>query len=109
MTFFLQPDESFTGYTPNPDPQPVPPFGEGPVTIVNATGNVDVDSLLALPKWGGVAGAGVSLEYSFPANGAAWRSNYGNGEPSSGFAPLNAAQQDAAHAALNYWAEVANI
>jgi Ca2+-binding RTX toxin-like protein len=58
---------------------------------------------------GGAAGTGVTLEYSFPGVGATWRSGYGNGEPSTGFAPLNAVQQDAAHAALDYWAEVANI
>ncbi len=93
MAFFPHPDDGFTGYPPRPNPDPVPPFGEGPVTIVGPTGNIDIDSLLARPKWGGAAGSGVTLEYSFPGVDASWRPSYGSGEPSNGFAPLNAAQK----------------
>ncbi len=68
------------------------------------------DGLLAGVKWGSsTAGTGVILTYSFPGAAATWRAGYGAGEPLSGYAPLDAAQQAAVRNALQAWADAANI
>jgi serralysin len=66
--------------------------------------------LLFGAKWGGAVGTAVTVEYSFPADGAVWTVNYGQGsEPYSGFVPLTPTQQNAARKALQCWDEVCNI
>ena len=81
------------------------------VSSVGASGNANLNALLSGTKWGGSIGNGVSLTFSFP-----WTTNatalwdYGYSEPTAtthyGF---NATQQTAAIAALQIWANVANI
>jgi Ca2+-binding RTX toxin-like protein len=85
------------------------PFGWSPVSRYAITGGANDDSLLAGSKWGGPRGSGVTLEYSFPSWNARWSSHYGDGEPRSGFAPLNSAQKAAVRDSLERWSDVANI
>ena len=81
-------------------------FGTG-VTSVGATGNVDVDSLLATVKWGGAVGTGVTVTYSFMTDQSSFIAGYT--EPTNHFRPLTDAQEIAARAAFQYWSNVANI
>lgn len=79
----------------------------------------NTDALLSGIKWGGVAGEGVILSYSFPWMAGAAASFAGSGglgaystlnEPGATYHfALNAVQQAAARAALQTWADVANI
>ncbi len=89
------------------------PTGGDTVSSVPYSGLNRVDALLIGTKWGGPAGTGATIEYSFPSSGGAtsyWASNYYYGEPfAADFAPLGAAEQAAFKAALAAWAEVANI
>lgn len=50
-----------------------------------------------------------NLTYSFPTSGTSYGSGYGSAENTTGFAPLSAAQQTAARAALAAYAAVANL
>lgn len=101
---------------PQPDrdhPEPtgpaveIPPLGSTQVSSISASGNLALDSLVAGVKWGGPAGRGLTLEVSFPGNGATWAPGYG--EPLEDFRPLSPAQRAATREALARWAEVANI
>lgn len=73
--------------------------------------SVSIASLAGDTRWTGIAGAGVSLTFSFPwsqSATASWSRDYGGNEPASGYA-LNAMQQAAVRAALQSWSNVADI
>jgi Ca2+-binding RTX toxin-like protein len=59
-------------------------------------------------KWGGVAGTGVTLSFSFPTSSAAFKPAYGEGEP-QGLRALDADEKAAVVQALNIWANGANV
>jgi Ca2+-binding RTX toxin-like protein len=90
--------------------QEVLPNASSSVSFVPDAGTTRVDGLIYGTKWGGAVGTGVTVEYSFPTDGAIWTVNYGAGsEPYSGFVPLSPNQQNAARKALQCWDEVCNI
>ena len=87
------------------------PYGTGTVTPFALSGNPTIDAFTNIGiKWGsGGQGVGAVVTYSFPKAGAAWISDYYDGEPFDGFQGFNAAQQNAARQALSLWSEVADI
>lgn len=97
---------------------PAPTLGS-PVSLVTLTGNNSIDSMLWGTKWGGAAGTGAALTYSFPGVSAVWSTdpsvgygaNTGGGEPwSASYAPLWQASEQAAFTdALSTWSNVANV
>jgi serralysin len=87
----------------------VSPYTSSSVSVVGASGNADIDSLLSLQKWGGSVGTGMTLTYSFPTGGATWDNSYDGREPDLGFAPLSDQEQASVIKALRLWSEVANI
>ena len=76
------------------------------VTTVTWTGNQDIDGLLTGYKW-----AQTSLTYSFPADGSFYGSHYAttNTQNTTGFAQLNAAQQDAARSVFAQYQAVSGL
>jgi trimeric autotransporter adhesin len=83
---------------------------------VNLSTNLLIDALVGGSKWGGGAGTGATIYYSFPisSNPLYWSAVYYNindplSETYSGFKAFNVAQQAAASSALQSWANVANI
>jgi Ca2+-binding RTX toxin-like protein len=60
------------------------------VSQVSATGNPEIDGLLAGMKW-----SNSSITYSFPSSAAIYPVGYGAGEPSADFAPLSPQEQQA--------------
>lgn len=90
------------------------PSTSSPTSIVFSSGATLIDALLSNLKWGGAAGTGVTVTYSFPwttavnaTHGTAYSQlNEPTGTQHYG---LNADQQAAAVAALGAWASVANI
>ncbi|MFZ6649383.1 DUF4214 domain-containing protein [Undibacterium sp. TJN25] len=94
------------------------PATSSSISAVKQSGSVLIDALIHGLKWGGSLGSGVALSYSFPwTNGDTVFLGY-NG--SSGYSTLdeanavlhyglNVQQQQAASAALQAWANVANI
>ena len=97
---------------------PTPTSGSA-VSSASLSSVTTLDALLIGTKWGSSgAGNGGTLSYSFPTNSSLWStssslgygSTSGSGEPwSSSYAPLNSTQQQAFRAALQAWANVANI
>ena len=94
------------------------PTSSGSATTVSLTYSQNIDALLGGYKWGGAAGTGTILSYSFPwaSGGYATFSGYNGGDYSSlnehtatSHYGLNATQQAAARAALQSWADVADI
>ena len=73
-------------------------------STVTPTGNVYVDGVLSGTKW-----AVNSFTYSFPTSASFYGSDYGSGEPTTGFAPLNAVQMAAVRDILADYAAVANL
>ncbi len=94
------------------------PATSSSISAIKQSGSVLIDALIHGLKWGGSLGSGVALSYSFPwTNGDTVFLGY-NG--SSGYSTLdeanavlhyglNVQQQQAASAALQAWANVANI
>ncbi|MYM21198.1 DUF4214 domain-containing protein [Duganella sp. FT135W] len=84
---------------------------------VSNTGQQTIDALLGGTKWGGAAGTGVSISYSFPWTTSSNAVYTGPGGVYSDLDEanaaqhygLNAVQQTAAQSALQAWANVANI
>lgn len=74
------------------------------IASVGATGSQSVNGLLSGIKW-----SVNSLTYSFPASASFYGSGYGSGEPSSGFAALNATQRSAVVKILAEYAAVASL
>ena len=88
----------------------VSPNSGSDISTVDETGDVRIDALLHGTKWGGEAGTGAALTYSFPGSGSTWAKGYGDGEPTwSGYGGLSASQQTWFESALAAWAEVANV
>lgn len=82
---------------------------------IPASGLTYIDPLLfgLDTKWGGALGTGVTITYSFPGNFAGqtsqWAANYSTDSEYLHIANLNATQGAAFGAALQAWADVANI
>lgn len=88
----------------------VSPYSGSGTSAVDPTGDYRLDALIAGEKWGGGAGTGVELTYSFPAAGSAWADGYGVGEPGGpNSRGLNANEQAWYRFALQTWAEVADV
>ena len=94
------------------------PSTTSPTSYVPSAGFIYIDSLLHDFKWGGPAGTGATVTYSFPWTTAinATYSGVDGGAYSQLNEPtaaqhygLNAVQQAAAAAALGVWSSVANI
>ncbi|USX27556.1 M10 family metallopeptidase C-terminal domain-containing protein [Oxalobacteraceae bacterium OTU3CINTB1] len=94
------------------------PTTSSPTSFVPDADVVLIDSLLSSFKWGGAAGTGATVTYSFPWTTAVDATYSGSGgtaysqldEPSgTQHFGLNAVQQAAAAAALGAWSSVANI
>ena len=93
------------------------PTTSSPTTSVGNTGTLTLDALLGGDKWGGAVGSGVTVTYSFPfSSGSAVFSGPGGSSYSDLNEPhasehygFNTVQQAAATAALQAWANVANI
>ena len=92
----------------------------GPVSAVAQTSTLTLDALIGGQKWGGAVGTGVTtISYSFPwptSGSTAYWYEDSTGEYSPDNEPsatshygLNATQTNAAQAALQAWANVANI
>ncbi|OFA00350.1 M10 family metallopeptidase C-terminal domain-containing protein [Duganella sp. HH101] len=94
------------------------PTTSSPTSSVKDSGNLIIDALLGGIKWGAGVGSGISITYSFPfANNS---SAVFSGPRGGSYSDLNephatqhygfdATQQAAAQAALQAWANVANI
>jgi len=91
---------------------------------LNLSGNLNIDALLGLSKWGGSVGSGVNLTYSFPWTSnpnPSWASSYiDNGQTLPGYSSaneptattrfgFNATEMIATQHALQVWCNVANI
>ena len=97
----------------------VTPTTGSPASSVDSTGDYRIDALLKGTKWGGPAGTGFDVTYSFPQIGSsvfstsAWGGygpTSGLGEPwDSDVRSLKALQQQYFSDAMDAWAEVANI
>ena len=76
------------------------------VTTVVYSGNPNFDGLLSGTQW-----ASTNLTFSFPTDSADYNFGYiaGAGAPSDGFAPLNAAEQQAVLTVLNDYAAISNL
>jgi serralysin len=93
------------------------PTTSSPASSVPVSGDTTIDALLEQMKWGGGIGTGASLTYSFPWSTSSTASFAGyNGqpysslnEPSTGGMGLTAMQVTAVQAALQTWANVANV
>ena len=94
------------------------PTSSSSATTVSLTYSQNIDALLSRYKWGGAVGTGAILSYSFPwaSGGNATFSGYNGSDYSSlnentatSHYGLNATQQASAIAALQSWANVANI
>jgi len=94
------------------------PSTSSPISFVPDADFVPIDSLLSSFKWGGAAGSGATVTYSFPWTTAGSATFSGPGgaaysqldEPSgTQHYGLNAVQRAAAVAALGAWSSVANI
>lgn len=94
------------------------PSTSSPTSPVAKTGNVALDALLSGVKWGGAAGSGIEITFSFPwtssssavfagLNGGAYSAI--NEQTAADHHGLNAVQQTAVRNALQAWASVANI
>lgn len=90
------------------------------VTLIGTSSQTHIDALVSGSKWGGPAGTGLTLTYSFPTYGSSWSSadagsggygpSTGSGEPwANRLSPLNTVQQSAFSQALQAWSSVANI
>jgi serralysin len=95
-------------------PLAAPALGVSPLAALTETersgvplsGRAAVDALLTSQRWGSGDGP-VTLSYSFPVAGSAWRSDYG--PEINSWSPLTAGQREAVREALATWAQVANI
>jgi serralysin len=88
---------------------PNSPYKSDPYSAVGLTGDPHVDGLLQGVKWGGGAGSGYALEFSFPGYGAKWSGRFDADDPFDGFRPLSGGQRQAVRDALSHWSDVANV
>lgn len=77
--------------------------------FVDASNVTFIDALLGDIKWGEGTGVGVELTFSFPSGTAYWSSNYSANDEPSAFSGLGIDERDQVRAALQSWADVANI
>ncbi len=97
----------------------VTPTTGSAVSFVSATGDDRIDAVLKGVKWGGPAGTGFDVTYSFPQSGnsvfststsSGYGQTTGSGEPWDPDArSLNSVQQRYFSEAMDAWSEVANI
>ncbi|RZT06119.1 Peptidase M10 serralysin C terminal [Duganella sp. CF402] len=93
------------------------PSTTGQASDVSNSGQISIDALIAGPKWGGGAGSGATITYSFPWTNGSSAVYTGPGGVYSDLDEANATehygldavQQAAATKALQAWASVANI
>ena len=93
------------------------PDSPGVVSPVSLTSQNYIDSLLSDDKWGGSIGSGTSLTYSFRSNSSLYPTDSvtgygpsnGSGEPWQPWNFLTSTQIIGIKAALNAWADVANL
>ena len=100
------------------------PNSSSAFTSVVLSGDLNIDALLILTKWGGTVGSGVDLTYSFPWTSnpnPTWASSYNvNGQTLPGYSgsnePMgtthfgfNATQMIATQNAFQAWCKVTNI
>ncbi|MBE9609087.1 M10 family metallopeptidase [Chitinilyticum piscinae] len=78
-------------------------------TNVTASTNNAINALLCGTKWGGALGSGVSMTYSFNSNQSYYTQNYSADREYENAYLLNANQQNNVKAALQTWANVANL
>ncbi len=78
---------------------------------VPLSGDARFDPLLTAwhIKWGGAVGAGATLTYSFPGSTSFWSADYSDDNEQLDMTKLNASQQAAFTAALQTWADVADL
>jgi serralysin len=109
---------SYRHASPPHQPARMPtPTTSSPASSVPLSNDNIIDALLEQTKWGGAVGTGATLTYSFPwsTSGTATFAGY-NGqpystlnEPATGGMGLNFMQIAAVQAALQTWANVANV
>jgi serralysin len=109
---------SYRRASPPHQPARMPtPTTSSPASSVPLSNDNIIDALLEQTKWGGAVGTGATLTYSFPwsTSGTATFAGY-NGqpystlnEPATGGMGLNFMQIAAVQAALQTWANVANL
>ena len=92
------------------------PTSLGGVSLVPLTGQNYIDSLLHDYKWGGSIGTGANISYSFRSNSSYYSTvvneygpSTGSGYPWQSWNLLTDTQKSGIAAALNAWAEVANV
>lgn len=106
MTVWSGNDAFFPPGTPEP---PTTVTGGGTGTAVAADDNLPlyITALLpsSRPSWAEAPGSGATIAYSFMERYPSYLST----TDSAGFQPMNEAQRTAARAAVQAWAEVANI
>ncbi|MFT5132952.1 MAG: serralysin [Gammaproteobacteria bacterium] len=85
------------------------------ITFFNEPADSIVASIVDDSKWGGLAGTGVTLSYSFPGASPGFEADYsdlnewGENDVTIEYSPLNASQKLAFTSALETWANVSNI
>ena len=92
-------------------------LADDPSPTILFSGSTSIDALLYGSKWGGVAGSGAAIDWSFPTSFSAsyWGSDYDpnsqGSEIYSGWHPtaLTSTQQTGFVDALQQWSNVANI
>ena len=85
------------------------PTSSGPWNFVSNAGRTHTDALLGGTKWGyGEPGVAATVTYSIPDQVSHWDPQYYGGEPDARDA-LSDGQRTAFEAALQPWADVANI
>src|SRR5687768_4172426 len=87
------------------------PDGHSPYSTVGYSGDSAADALVSGYKWGGGAGTGVALTYSFPDDDSSWSnvSYSSHSQPYRGFAPLSSSEQADFASALDAWADVSRV
>lgn len=95
------------------------PTTSSSTSSVSLTASLEINALIAGDKWGGAAGTGLTLGYSFPWTTSGTAYFYGhngvgdysslNEQDAAYHYGFNATQQAAARSVLQAWANVANI
>ena len=86
------------------------PNGSTAASIINLSGNPDIDSLLGGSKWGGGIGQGFSLSYSFFNEGLSYyATNYSSDNEHLAAYRLSSGQITSIRSALQNWSTVTNL
>ena len=79
-------------------------------SINEDTGDTQIDSMVGGGKWGGDAGTGVDLTYSYITASSIFASNYSSDdEPGNPFFELTETYKEEFEAALEQWSNVADV